>query len=152
MQIAPIHCHPLLNPLCLSGFTLIQECKEWLADRDLLVMFMLWKMNKAWRRSVWVQSIALWRRQGWVERCGGWVGGVVGWRAVWRPQGPQARSTEKSFSSVCKAGAGLQRNLLNIKRQPPAVFPLSFYSIIEDSRRSCDIIFLIYFCEGVIVA
>lgn len=52
---------------------------------------------------------------------GGWQG-VMGWRAAWRPQGPQARSTEKSFSSVCEAGAGLLQNLLNIKRQPPAVF------------------------------
>lgn len=44
---------------------------------------------------------ALWRRQGWVERCGGWVGGweggVVGWREVRRPQGLQARSAEKSL-------------------------------------------------------
>lgn len=39
---------------------------------------------------------ALWRRQGWVERCGGCEGGVLGWRVMWRPQGPQARSAEKS--------------------------------------------------------
>lgn len=39
---------------------------------------------------------ALWRRQGWVERCG-WEGGVVGWRVVRRPQGLQARSAEKSL-------------------------------------------------------
>lgn len=47
MQIAPIHYHPLLNPLCLSGFTLIPDSDEWLTDRGLLVVFMLWKMNKA---------------------------------------------------------------------------------------------------------
>lgn len=28
---------------------------------------------------------------------GGWEGGVLGWREVWRPQGPQARSAEKSL-------------------------------------------------------
>lgn len=43
---------------------------------------------------------ALCPRQGWLESSGGctgeWVGGVVGWRAVWRPQGLWARSAEKS--------------------------------------------------------
>lgn len=97
MQIAAIHYHPLLNPFCLSGFTLIPESEEWLTDRDLLVMFMLWKMNKAWRRSVWVQSrLSGAGRVGLRDVVGGWEGGVAGWRAAWRPQGLQARSAEKS--------------------------------------------------------
>lgn len=33
-----------------------------------------------------------------------------------------------NFSLVCKAGAGTQRNLLNIKRQPPAVFSLFLFN------------------------
>lgn len=139
MQIAAVHYHPRLDPLCLSGFTLIPESGEWLTDSDSLVMFMLWKMNNAWMQSVWVQTrLCGDERDGLRDELGGWAGGQgVLWDAGRRGGHKVHRpGLLRNPSSVCSAG--IQWNLLNIKRQPPAVF-LSFYSIMESSDRSCDI-------------
>lgn len=135
MQTASTHYHPLLIPLSLFGFTLIPESEEWLTGRDLLALFMLWKLNEVRRRSVWVHT----RFCGRVERCAEWEGdcGMNGGVEATGSTG-QVSWEFLPFSSVCRAGAGIQRNLLNIKRQPPAVF-LSFYSIIDYSRWDSDI-------------
>lgn len=53
-----------------------------------------------------------------------WDGGLFGGHGVCGPA-----PLRDPFPSVCKAGAGLQRKLLNIKRQPPAVFLFSALSL-----------------------
>lgn len=85
-------------------------------------------------RSVWVQTRLCVRRQGWVERCGGgvggWVCGCCGMERGVEATGSagQVRWEILSFSSVCKACAGIQRNHLNIKRRLPAVFSLFLFN------------------------
>lgn len=74
---------------------------------------------------------AFWSRQGWVERCGGWVGrGCCGMEGSVEATGSagQVRWEILVFSSVCKAGAGIQRNLLNIKRPTTCSFSLFLFN------------------------
>lgn len=54
-------------------------------------------------------------------------------RPAWRPQVPQGSSMETRPASVCKAAAGIQRNLLNIKHQAPAGF-FFFHTFLSMER------------------